>query len=306
MSEALFTNEVAADAPLALSIVMPFYRNDPSALLFALSRQVKGLPVELLILDDGSGDAALLQKVQAQLATCPVPATFIACAHNFGRSHARNRLKQAAKAPYLLLLDSDMLPDSDHFVADWLALIARDAPAVAYGGFSVLQVPDVPELAFARTLAQRSDCQNAQEREKRGVMAVATSNLLVRADILAQVSFDSAFKGWGWEDVEWALRVQKAGHPVQHVDIPATHMGLDRADIILDKFAQAGANFKTFVQLHPDMESFPALRLAMLVRHIPFRGALKALTRAVALHPAVPLPLRCQSARLWRALWAQV
>lgn len=306
MSEALFSNDVAAAAPLVLSIVMPFYKNDPSALLLALSQQVKGLPVELLILDDGSGDDALIQKTRAHVATCNVPATFIACALNRGRSQARNRLTQEAKAPYLLLLDSDMLPDSDHFVADWLALIAQDAPAVAYGGYSVLQVPDVPELAFARTMAQRSDCQSAQERAKRGISAVATSNLLVRADILTQVSFDSAFKGWGWEDVEWALRVQKAGHPVRHVDIPATHMGLDNVDVVLDKFAQAGENFKTFVQLHPDMESFPAHRLAKLVRHIPFRGTLKALTRALALHPSVPMHLRCQSARLWRALWVQV
>lgn len=304
MSETLHTNKLAPSDDVALSIVTPFHKNDPSLLLEILARQSKGKNIELIIVDDGSALPSLTNAVVSLVDAFPAPACLITLHANKGRAGARNRLIQQAQAPYILFLDSDMAPDFDHFVLDWLNLIESTAPNIAYGGFTTKQVPDLPELALARTLAERIDCQNASERVARGGLSVATSNLLVRADIMAKVSFDSDFSGWGWEDVDWALRAAKAGYSISHVDIPATHMGLDVPEVLLEKFAKAGPNFRLIASRHPDMQTTKGSQFASILGKLPLQTLIRKFVRALALSEAVPLVWRGRAARVWRALWA--
>ena len=197
-----------------------------------------------------------------------------------------------------------MAPDSESFLQDWLDLIVRTKPTIAYGGFTTLQVPKLPELALARALAERGDCHGARERVTRGALAVATSNLLVRAKIMREVSFDSDFTGWGWEDVDWALRAADAGYAISHVAIPATHMGLDVPSVLLDKFAKAGPNFRRIVARHPNMQTTSGTKLAKLFGYLPFQGPIRKLLYVTAMSDLIPIPWRSRAARIWRALWA--
>lgn len=293
--------------PPALSILSPVFRFDPSALIAALAQACRAAPdlaVELVLVDDGSGDPALLAQLEAAVMAFPAPASLVAFTANQGRSAARNRLTREARAPYLLFLDCDMLPDSTDFLARWSQLIADAAPAIAYGGFTTLQVPDEPRLALARALAERVDCLPAAERTARGGVAVATSNLLVRADILRAVPFDAGFQGWGWEDVDWALRAHAAGHPVLHVDIPATHLGLDEPETVLRKFAQAGPNFTHMLARHPQMRALRSTRVIQTLASLPGIGLLARPLRVLATSEAVPMGVRTRAARGWRALHA--
>ena len=304
MTETLSSNSVVTTGGLVMSIVTPFHKNDPALLLEILSHQSKDMSVELIVVDDGSGMPALNQQVMTAIDAFPAPATLVTFHANQGRSAARNRLIQQARAPYILFLDSDMAPDSETFLHDWLDLIMRTKPTIAYGGFTTVQVPNLPELALARALAERGDCHDARERSQRGAMAVATSNLLVRADIMRQVSFDSDFTGWGWEDVDWALRAVAAGFVIAHVQIPATHMGLDIPEVLLDKFAKAGPNFRRMIARHPNMKSTKGMWLAKLLGYLPFQGLMRRVLYATAMNEAVPLQWRSRAARVWRALWA--
>jgi glycosyltransferase involved in cell wall biosynthesis len=304
MSETLHSNTVPKSSELALSIVTPFHKNDPALLLEILARQGKGLPVELIVVDDGSGSSELTALVMAAISAFPVAATLVTFHANQGRSAARNRLMRQAKAPYILFLDSDMAPDSETFLQDWLDLIVKTKPTIAYGGFTTLQVPNAPELALARALAERGDCLSARERVRRGPLSVATSNLLVRADIMQEVSFDSDFTGWGWEDVDWALRAADAGFAIAHVPIPATHMGLDRPEVLLDKFAKAGPNFRRIVARHPNMQTTSGTKLAKLFGYLPFQGPIRKTLHNMAMSESVPMVWRSRAARIWRALWA--
>lgn len=304
MSETLHANSLVRGEELALSIVTPFHKNNPALLLEILARQSKGLLAELIVIDDGSGSQQLLSQVTASIDAFPVPATFITLHQNQGRSAARNRLMEQAQAPYILFLDSDMAPDSETFLQDWLDLIERTKPTIAYGGFTTQQVPDVPELALARALAERGDCLSSRERVRRGPLAVATSNLLVRADIMREVSFDSDFSGWGWEDVDWALRAAAAGFAIAHVPIPATHMGLDIPEVLLDKFAKAGPNFRRIVARHPNMQATSGTKLAKMLGYLPLQGPIRTTLHRMAMSDGVPMVWRSRAARVWRALWA--
>lgn len=304
MNETIFTNGVKAASPLALSIATPFFRNDPSGLLDLLSGLMTGEAVELIVVDDGSQDQAMTAKLEAALLSLSVPARLITLHTNQGRSAARNRLIAGAKAPVILFLDSDMAPDTPSFVSEWLKLARDPATEIAYGGFSTLQVPDCAALALAKMVADKSDCVSAIRRQSRGALAVATSNLLVRKTIFDNTPFDAGFSGWGWEDVDWALRAQAKGYAILHVDIPATHLGLDDAATLLDKFAKAGPNFRRIVERHPSMATLPSTKLARTLARVPARSCIRSVLKAMVLSEALPVVIRAQGARLWRALWA--
>lgn len=287
-----------------LSVLIPFKGDDPVRLLAALDREA--VAAEIVLLDDGSNDGALAERVTAQVLAMRLPVRFIRLAANQGRARGRNTLASQARAAHLLFLDSDMLPDSDDFLRAWVAIAEQQTP-VAFGGFSLKQTPERPEHALHRAMALKTDCTPAPKRALQPEKHVFTSNLLVRRDVFEAIGFDEAFAGWGWEDVEWAMRVSRA-HPILHADNPATHLGLDTAADMAGKYEQSVANFGRVAELHPQIVgAYPSHRVAKILKRIPLRGAWRPVLKAVALTDGAPLTLRDISMRLYRtALYADV
>jgi glycosyltransferase involved in cell wall biosynthesis len=109
-AETLVDNAGWAPASPTLSVLIPFYRDDPRRLLDALNRQADG-GVEVVLLDDGGVEPALSADVAAHVLTLSIPLRLISLSANEGRSKGRNRLARHARAQSLLFLDADMLPD---------------------------------------------------------------------------------------------------------------------------------------------------------------------------------------------------
>jgi glycosyltransferase involved in cell wall biosynthesis len=292
-----------AKARPALSVLIPFLRDDPSELLALLDREAEALngAVEIVLMDDGTGDAALTARLTAQVEAMTLPVRLITLLANQGRSKGRNRLAGAARGRSLLFLDSDMRPDSDRFLQTWAQLVREQAPAVAFGGFSLLQAPDEPRFSVHRAMATRGECVEAAERAKAPEKYVYTSNLLVRRDVFEAEAFDGAFTGWGWEDVEWAMRVSRRW-PVLHIDNPATHMGLDTVEQLAGKYEQSAGNFARVVARHPDIVSaYPSYRVAKALKRVPALRQVRPLIKQVALAAWAPTKARAFSLRLYRA-----
>jgi len=300
MSDAVIHDNAAwAGAAPRLSVLIPFFRDEPSRLLRALSRSP--VPAEIVVLDDGSGDTALAERVAAVVDGLTLPIRFVRLLANAGRAVGRNRLAAEARGRHLLFLDADMLPDSSDFLARWLALIDADDPAVAFGGFSLDQAPRNPVHAVHRALSLRSDCLPVEERRKAPEKYVFTSNLLMRRDIFDAEPFDAGFVGWGWEDVEWAMRVSRR-HPIVHVDNPATHLGLAPASAMAAKFEQSAANFARVVAAHGDIvRTYPSYRAARALKRLPLRRVWRPWLKAAALLDAGPAGARAFALRLYRA-----
>ena len=301
--EWVIDNSAWAGAAPRLSVLTPFLRDDPSGLLRALDRQAPVLSgqVEIVILDDGSADDALADRVSETVQALRRPARFVRLMSNEGRSKGRNRLAGHARAQDLLFLDSDMLPDSPDFLANYLDLIATQDPAVAFGGFSVDQASDAPELALHKAMAAKSDCLPAAQRRLQPEKTVFTSNLLIRRDVFEAEAFDESFSGWGWEDVEWAARVARK-YAIVHIDNTATHLGLDPASTLIAKYQQAVANFGRLARMHPEVvASYPSYKVARLLARLPLRRPLAAALKTIVLNQRAPLGLRDLCLRLYRA-----
>ncbi len=302
-AETFVDNSAFGAARPKLSVLAPFYREDPSHLLRALDAEACGLDgaVELITLDDGSGDDTLAATVARCVERLKSPTRLIRLPANVGRAKGRNRLAEEARGQWLLFLDSDMAPDSQHFLGAYLDLIEGAAPPVVCGGFSLHQAPDVPDHALHRHMALKSDCLPAAERNLAPEKHVFTSNLLVRRDVFEAVKFDEDFRGWGWEDVEWAMRVAR-DHPIAHIDNPATHLGLDPAAVIAAKYEQSAVNFARVVAEHLNVvETYPSYRLAKALKRAPLRQTWRPMLKSVALAERLPLGARDVAMRLYRA-----
>lgn len=287
----------------SMSVLIPFLRDDPTDLLRRLDAEAGSLDgaVEIVVLDDGTADAALTDRLAGQIRAMALPARLITLPANEGRARGRNRLASAARGGNLLFLDSDMRPDRPDFLRAWADLVAHDEPAVAFGGFSLLQAPNEPRFAVHRALAARSECVGAAERARQPEKYVYTSNLLVRRDVFEAEAFDPGFTGWGWEDVEWAMRVSRR-FPVVHVDNPATHMGLDTVEALAGKYEQSAPNFGRMAARHPEIVAvYPSYRAARLLKRVPALPGLRRLMREAARAGWLPVGARAFSLRLYRA-----
>ena len=301
---AVITDNTAwAEGLPALSVLIPFLRDDPCDLLQRLDAEAGSLggEVEVVLLDDGSADAGLTARIAAQADGMALPVRLISLPVNEGRSRGRNRLASAARGGGLLFLDSDMRPDRPDFVQTWAALVSRADPAVAFGGFSLLQASTEPRFSVHRALAARSECVPCEERARTPEKYVYTSNLLVRRDVFEAEAFDAAFTGWGWEDVEWGMRVSRR-FPVIHIDNPATHMGLDTVAALAGKYEQSAPNFARVAAKHPDIVSgYPSFRVARLLKRLPGLSLLRPWMKRAALAGWLPVRARAFSLRLYRA-----
>jgi len=245
-----------------LSVLVPFYKDNPANLLKALDLQIGPKPIEILFYDDGTSDGQLTEKMNATVDAATGSVTLITNSENNGRSAARNALYEAARGDWVLFLDADMLP---------------------------------------RALSEVSDCLTLDERKAGGPQYVASSNLCVRKTVLNAEPFDSGFSGWGWEDSEWAARVSKR-FTLLHVDNPALHLGLETTDTLLSRFATSGPNYVRFTKAHPDLaKRLPLYNISKSLGRLPGQSAMRPLLKCFVKTHSLPMKARLTALKLWRA-----
>ena len=286
-----------------LSVLIPFYRDNPSELLAELLAQAEKIRgVEILIYDDGTLDPVICAALAAQVKEAASPVTLLIAEENKGRSTARNTLQEKARGDWVLFLDADMRPGSDDFLSNYLSLIASDTADIIFGGFTVPKKVSRSE-ELHRALSEMSDCLDLSERQAAGPQFVATSNLCVRKSVLLAEPFDSGFVGWGWEDSEWAARAA-ASFTLIHADNTALHLGLESEDTLLKRFRYSAKNYERFTSLHPELaQTLTLYRLIQKLRKLPMHGALRPLMKALVKFRALPIRLRVLALKIWRASW---
>lgn len=304
MSPALITetlNEAARamDAAPALSVLIPFFNDDPSRLIARLDGE--GADIEILALDDGCPDGLLNDAVKRAVQTAETPARLVTARTNLGRSAGRNVLAARARGTWLLFLDADMEIEAG-FIETWLEIARRDDFDAAFGGFE-LPATIAPEHRVHAVLARAGDIASVEARTRKGPAAVCSSNLLVRRALIEETPFAEDFTGWGWEDVDWALRAARAGRLI-HVDNPARHAGLEPVPGLLAKFAAAGPNFARVLSRHGELAGLPAARAARALKSLPGRTLVRALSRGAASSAILPASLRARALKLYRAACA--
>ncbi len=286
------------------SICIPTYRDDAAPLIRALSALEDAERAEIVLFDDGSGEPLQTRANVDALGQFPGRYRLVTAARNAGRSNARNRLTALATTDWLLFLDADMLPDDGRFVSRYLTAIREaDGPSLIVGGFTLEQTRRTRFTALHYAQSAMSECVSAERRAEDPGRYTFTSNLLVHREIMTLVPFDPAFTGWGWEDVEWGLRV--AGrYPVRHIENTASHLGLSLTSQLVKRFETSAENFLLLMARHPEAaDRMPLARMTRFFARTPGNGLTRAVCRFLASDPVgiIPMPARLFGLKSLRA-----
>lgn len=292
-----------------LTVTIPSYLCDASALLDRLAMCRGAHAIEAVIYDDGSADDVLDRRHAAAAERAGFPVRIFSAAGPIGRANARNRAIEHARADWVLFLDADTLPDDIDFLARYAdAIRTLNRPGVICGGLSLAFAPTDRRFALHRWQSARFECVPASRRGRAPGRYVSAGNVAVHRQVLDECPFDGGFYGWGlgWEDVDWGLRLQKRT-PIMHIDNPATHLGLETAATLMARYSRSGDNFARVCDRHRfAMEQTGLYILAQRLRQPGVRGFIplvRAAAGVVARDPLgiTPVALRGCALRLWRA-----
>ncbi|NHA67507.1 glycosyltransferase family 2 protein [Phycicoccus flavus] len=196
---------------LAASVVVPSYRGAHRlpALLAALAAQDTTEPWEVVLVVDGDTDGS--ERV-AKAHRGPLDLRVVVLPENLGRVTALNTGFDAARGRVLVRCDDDLEPAPGYVAAHVAAHAGREVGAVG------LYRNVFPETPFARVYGRRAD---TALREAAYASAESTrwrywaGNASVTREAWEEVGpYDTAYRAYGWEDVDWGYRLAATGRPV--------------------------------------------------------------------------------------------
>ena len=215
-----------------LSILIPCYNYDCSALVQELYRQTKLLPypVEILVADDASSmDISQLENKINALENC----RFLRMEYNSGRAVIRNYLAGISRYEWLLFLDCDAAIINSNFLACYME--ATSGYDVVCGGLKYRRPLPSYDLSLRYYYGISAEERTAEMRNKTPYDKFTTFSFLIKREVFQQIRFDESFYKYGHEDSVFGTELEKRKIKILHIDNPLYHEGLETNDNFLRK-----------------------------------------------------------------------
>lgn len=287
-----------------LSVLIPTYNADCLPLVERVQASAErcGLPYEIVVADDASPQAAY-RDGNRRMATWP-HCRYLQLERNVGPARIRNYLASQAHYPYLLFLDSDVMPVPDDFIGKYLDEIhaferevksAGTMPLVIYGGF-IYPRREVPVQSVLRyRYGIRVEERTAAQRAKAPYRHFIGMNFLLNRACFERVQFDPSLH-FGYEDALFGMQLADAQVPVRHIDNPVYHLVEEESAVYLNKIERAVRNLigqeerlKAYVRLLQWYDRLERFGLTAMVAFL-FRHTKKAVVRQLCgRHPSLKL-----------------
>jgi glycosyltransferase involved in cell wall biosynthesis len=222
-----------------ISVVIPTF-NSRDVLRRTISELVsQAFPkhaYEIVIADDGSTDGTAEMVREAQRG--PVAVRYVS-QPNLGRSAARNRGARAALGRILLFIDADIWA-TPTLLATHHAHYPAGVQHLGVQGRSLTH-PDARTTPFMRAREITPDLSVRRRHDLSPVHIITRNFSVLRSEFEAVEGFDEGFTGYGWEDIELAMRMQARGARFDY-DPGALgyHFHVETLDGIRRKLRQAG------------------------------------------------------------------
>lgn len=202
---------------------------------------------ELIVVVDGDTDdsAGVLRRLKGDLTL-----RSIVFPENRGRSAALNAGFEAARGRVLIRCDDDLVPAPD-YVAGHVARHSGEACGVI-GLYRNVYRPS----AYARAYGRARDVRfrdDAYAMPADQLWRLWAGNVSVTRESFDRVGgYDTAYRAYGWEDVDWGYRLAQLGMPVVLApELETTHTGAaPTAAVRVDKAFHSGAARETFIARH--------------------------------------------------------
>ncbi len=216
---------------------------------------------EVIVVDDGSNDGTgeYLRSYSGKLQLRPVFHT-----EAKGRSGARNAGLRIVTGDPIILLDGDMevVPE---FVETHVA--AGNGESVVLG--MVRYHPDVRRSALTRYYPQRGAWKHPEQTDIPGRYFVTLNVSLPRWAVEKVGLLDENFRGYGGEDLDYGVRLRKAGVPFRvSEEALSYHNHLRTLNDILSTLEDYGKrSIPYLIEKHPELTDEMKLSLAVPLKY---------------------------------------
>ncbi len=253
---------------MEISVVIPTYNNRA-----VLRKTIEALLVqefppdqyEIVVADDGStdGTAEMVRAIHS-----PVPIRYVTQA-NAGRSAVRNLGARTASGRILLFIDSDIWA-TPGLLATHHRHFPPDVRRLGVQGRSLTH-PDARVTPFMKTKEITPDLTVRRRHHLSPVHIVTRNFSTLREDFDAIGGFDEGFTGYGWEDIELAMRLQSRGVTFDYEPgALGYHYHVETLEGVRQKLREAGEGAVYFWRKHD--RSF---RLGLFLEILPWMLPLK-------------------------------
>jgi glycosyltransferase involved in cell wall biosynthesis len=231
------------------SIIIPV-RNQKESLflcLASLKKQIKKPRVfEIVICDDGSTDGTgeAVKKLKY-----PIFFKYFKNDPPLGRAANRNRGFEKSSGSKLVFLDGDMVPD-EKYVDSMLG--GADNETVRLG--VPKPPPDMKQTGLEKYLYSRGRySSNFRDTILPGRYFTSNSFYISRENFAKSGGFDTNFKGWGGEDIDFGLRLDALGIPIKNIPQAVTYHHHKRTlnSLVADFYDFGRDSFAYLIQKHP-------------------------------------------------------
>ncbi len=244
------------------SVIIPV-RNQKEQLLLTLNclkRQIKNRRnFEIVICDDGSDDGTGDGVKRLRF---PIFLKYFINKPPLGRSANRNFGFEKSNGKNLIFLDGDMVPANGYIEA---MLADNESDVVKVGG---IRLPPNEKLGplenYFYSRGRYVDSTTANFLPGR---LLASANFMISRENFSRAGgFDPDFKGWGGEDIDFGLRLEKMGVPIKSKPEALTyHHHKKTVRSLAEDFYNFGNNtFELLIKKHPDfLNQIPSHLLGM-------------------------------------------
>ncbi len=138
------------------------------------------------------------------------------------------------------------------------------------GGYSYKKrILQGQEYDFYFYKGQKTEEISVKERNETPWRYLFTGNVLVHRDVLNTIGFDENFISYGYEDIEWGIRLS-CNYPVHHIDNSCSHLGLIPKEKAFVRMRSSIPNFLRVKTLHPELFSRTgAARISRIFSMLP-------------------------------------
>ncbi len=223
-----------------LSIVIPIFNQDVRTLVYTLVKQCNkaNINYQILCFDDAS--ELKYKEMNKELAS-KINVNYTEMSENLGRSKIRNWLGKAAYYEYILFLDGDSTIKSKDFIKNYLVCLPTDS--VIYGGRQYIRKkPRSKKKILHWKYGLKREALSAIKRSKDSYLNFQSNNFLMPENVFKANLFDEKINGYGYEDLLYAVELQKKSIPIKHIDNPVIHEGLEINTVFIKKTENAVKN----------------------------------------------------------------
>lgn len=222
-----------------LSICIPIYNHDVTALVSALTDQIANLKekIEIVLIDDCSQ----LKYQELNESVC-CQHIYVKLDQNVGRAKIRNLFLIHAHYDYLLYLDCDAQVISDSLISVYIDNLKCNKYNVYCGGSIYSEKKPERTYRLRWKNGHVRETILADIRNKNPYSAFMTSNVIIKRSVFDHICFDEKLVKYGHEDTLFGYALGKHREPILHIDNSVLNYDLDSNILYIEKIEASISN----------------------------------------------------------------